>query len=64
MIKVGSKWWDGKEKYFRVLAVVEAEGHTWVHYRDDRGIKVPAIECKEYSCYQESFVERFSESAE
>ena len=64
MIKEGSKWWDGKGKYFRVLSVIEQEGHTWVHYREDLGNKVPAVQCKEYSCYQESFVERFSESAE
>lgn len=64
MVKVGSKWWDGKEKYFRVISVIEADGNTWVHYREERGIKVAVIECKEYSCYQESFVQRFSESPE
>ena len=58
MIKVGSRW-EGVDTQFRVLAVVEADGHTWVHYREDLGIKVPALECREYSCYQESFLARF-----
>ena len=58
MIKVGSRW-EGVDKQFRVLAVVEADGHTWVHYREDLGIKVPVLECREYSCYQESFLARF-----
>jgi hypothetical protein len=58
MIKVGSRW-EGVDKEFRVLAVVEADGHTWVHYREDLGIKVPVLECREYSCYQESFLARF-----
>jgi hypothetical protein len=58
MIKVGSRW-EGVDKQFRVLAVVEADGHTWVHYREDLGIKVPVLECREYSCYEESFLARF-----
>lgn len=58
MIKVGSRW-EGVNTQFRVLAVVEAGGHTWVHYREDLGIKVPVLECREYSCYQESFLARF-----
>ena len=55
MIKVGSRW-EGTDKQFRVLAVVEQEGHIWIHYREDLGIKVPVLE---YSCYQESFLSRF-----
>jgi hypothetical protein len=58
MIKVGSRW-EGVDTQFRVLAVVEADGHTWVHYREDLGIKVPVLECREYSCYEESFLARF-----
>ena len=58
MIKVGSRW-EGVDKQFRVLAVVEADGHTWVHYREDLGIKVPVLECRVYSCYEESFLARF-----
>ena len=50
-IKQGSRWTGGDRKVFTVISVVELEGHTWVHYRDDT---------KEYSCYQESFLSRFT----
>ena len=61
MVKQGSRWTSG-EKDFIVLAVVDAEdGHTWVHYREDLGIKVPTLQCKEFSCYLESFTQRFVE---
>ena len=60
MIKQGSRW-SSTDKEFIVLAVVEQDGHTWVHYREDLGIKVPALQCREYSCYQESFLQRFRE---
>lgn len=59
-VKEGSIWWDGKGNYFRVLAVVDKDDNTWVHYRQDKGMNVPVLECKEYSCYLESFVERFN----
>lgn len=58
MVKVGTLW-EGNDKVFRVLSVTEIDGHTWVHYREDQGNKVPAIECREYSCYVESFESRF-----
>jgi hypothetical protein len=61
MVKQGTLWTGGDDKLFRVLSVTEIDGHTWVHYREDRGIKVPAVECREYSCYLESFVQRFRE---
>lgn len=60
MIKQGSRW-ASADKEFVVLAVVEQEGNTWVHYRKDLGIKVPALQCREYSCYEESFLQRFRE---
>jgi hypothetical protein len=63
MVEAGSLW-SGNDKCFRVLSVTEVDGHTWVHYREDRGIKVPAIECREYSCYLESFVARFRQLPE
>jgi hypothetical protein len=63
MVEVGTLW-EGVDKKFRVLSVTEVDGHTWVHYREDRGIKVPAIECKEYSCYIESFTLRFRQLPE
>jgi hypothetical protein len=61
MVKVGTLWTSSDDKFFRVISVTEIDDHTWVHYREDRGIKVPAIECREYSCYLESFVARFRE---
>jgi len=53
-VKKGTKWsgTDGKE--FVVIDVIEREGHTWVHYRDNR-----RDEPREYSCYLESFLARF-----
>ena len=55
LVKEGSRWWAGNDKRFVVIDVVEADGHTWVHYRDDK-----SNEPREYSCYLESFLERFS----
>lgn len=61
MVKEGTTWSDGKDKKFLVLHIVEQEGHTWVHYREDLGIKTPSNQCKEYSCYLESFELRFQQ---
>jgi hypothetical protein len=53
--EVGSKWWSGNIKSFYVKSVIELEGNTWVHY-GEYGTD------KEYSCYLESFLHRFSET--
>ena len=53
IIKEGSRW-DGGGKKFVVIQTVEQDGHTWVHYRE-----LNSNAPKEYSCYLESFVERF-----
>ena len=58
MIKDGTIW-HSIDKKFVVLHTIELEGHTWVHYREHNP-KKSTLECKEYSCYQESFLERFS----
>ena len=50
----GSKWWSGDNKTFYIKAVIELEGHTWVYY-GEYGTD------QEYSCYLESFLERYSE---
>jgi hypothetical protein len=56
-ILAGSRWWAGVDKKFVVLSVVDTDdGHTWVHYRDD-DVKADS---KEYSCYIESFLSRYS----
>lgn len=57
MVKEGSKWWSSDGKIFHVLSVVELDGQTWIHYileTTDQSIT------KEFSCYQESFLSRFS----
>jgi hypothetical protein len=52
-IKVGSKWHSSSYQYFWVIAVVDVEGETWVHYKDQK--------TREYSCLAESFLHRFTE---
>ena len=53
-LKEGSRW-DGGERVFVIInEVVTEDGHTWVHYREERG-NPP----REYSCYKESFLLRF-----
>jgi hypothetical protein len=54
--KPGTKWVSSSDyKIFRILSVVELEGHTWVHY-------IQETTGQEYSCYLESFLSRFGES--
>ncbi len=55
-VTVGSRWWAGCDQKFVVIAIVEQGGHTWVHYRNDTGKDTP----REYSCYLESFLSRFT----
>lgn len=55
MIKVGQVWRGNSGEIFRVLAIVEQQDNTWVHYR-----KESISEPTEYSCYLESFLTRFS----
>ena len=57
MIKEGSKWDNGQGKIFRVLHTIKVEEHTWVHYIK---VNAPEDETREYSCYQESFLSRFT----
>jgi hypothetical protein len=56
-VTVGSRWWTAQSERFVVIAVIEQEGNTWVHYRNDKNKETP----EEYSCYLESFLSRFSE---
>jgi len=55
-VKAGTLWAGRERKQFVVLSVTEIDGHTWVHYRDNSGIN----ESHEYSCYEESFIVRFT----
>lgn len=57
MVKEGTKWWSADGKVFHVIHRVEVGGHCWIHYileSKDQNIN------KEFSCYEESFLERFS----
>jgi hypothetical protein len=54
--KDGSRWiGQGSYEVFLVLHTIELNGHTWVHYRNDNNGE------REYSCYIDSFLERFKE---
>jgi hypothetical protein len=55
MIEAGSKWSDGRGNKFVALKEIVIEDKTWVHYRDN--FNTPP---KEYSCYKESFLSRFT----
>lgn len=59
-VNVGTRWTGNNNDYFRVINVVDVDGHTWVHYRQDRGL-LDNRTSLEYSCYVESFVQRFRE---
>jgi hypothetical protein len=59
MIKEGTRWWAGEGKKFIILALVEEDKNIWVHYREDIGDPP-----KEYSCYLESFLQRFNQLPE
>jgi hypothetical protein len=61
IVKEGSKWSGGGGMTFRVLHTVEIEGHTWVHYIKNNALE---DENREYSCYVESFLSRFTELSE
>jgi len=51
--KEGSRWSGTEREVFIVLHTVEVDGHTWVHYRKNSTDT-------EYSCYVESFLQRFN----
>ena len=58
MVKVGSKWVGNENNIFRVIHVIELDGHTWIHYIKDNA---PEDLNREYSCYEESFLSRYRE---
>jgi hypothetical protein len=55
MVKEGSRWWSTDGKTFHVIHRVEIEGKVWIHYLLEN-----KEESKEFSCYEESFLARFS----
>jgi hypothetical protein len=58
IVNSGSVWISPIHGKFRVI---ELQGRIWIHYREESKHKLAAIECREYSCYLESFIERFTE---
>jgi hypothetical protein len=56
--KDGSRWVGTGRDVFHVLHTIELEGHTWVHYIKET--KEETNEIREYSCYLESFLQRFN----
>lgn len=59
MVKIGSIWSYPDGRQFIVISTVSLDGHNWIHYRDHNP-RNKVAESKEYSCYEESFVGRFS----
>ncbi len=56
-IERGSIWSSADGRTFQVITQAIVEGKEWVHYRRiDSELEEP----KEFSCYKESFLDRFS----
>jgi hypothetical protein len=53
----GSKWSDGKGKEFIVIELVDIDNQTWAYYRENSS---DLIEPRMYSCFLESFLQRFN----
>lgn len=60
-IKNGSKWSGGDGKVFIVIGTTIVEGKNWVYYRAE---KPQAQQPGEFSCFEESFLERFRQVPE
>ena len=58
MVKVGSIWKDKDCNTFRVINIVNVKGNDWVYYRKEKSSTDQ--ENREFSCYLESFVSRFT----
>jgi hypothetical protein len=56
--KDGSKWTAGDREKFHVLHTIEIDGKIWVHYIKETTKETNEV--REYSCYLESFLQRFS----
>jgi hypothetical protein len=56
IVKVGSRWSGNEGKQFLVLAEVYLDDGVWIHYREITDHESP----REYSCYRDSFLSRFS----
>jgi hypothetical protein len=61
MIKAGSCWTSKNGKIFQIISRTEIEERTWIFYRL---LENNPDEVKEFSCYEESFLERFHQLPE
>lgn len=58
MVKPGTKWGSANGKVFHVVDRIEIEDKVWIHYICENCDF--ETDNKEFSCYEESFVVRFS----
>lgn len=57
----GSRWYGTEGKVFVVINTTNVDDHEWVYYRTEQPIDhLP----KEFSCYKESFLSRFTRCPE
>ena len=61
MVKSGTKWSSANGTVFHVIDRVELEGKIWIHYLKENA---KDYENKEFSCYEESFFDRFKPEPE
>ena len=54
-VKIGSKWWGSNNQHFVVTNISNDNTNTWIHYKELNSTK-------EFSCYLESFLSRFTET--
>lgn len=58
MVKTGTKYCSANGAIFHVIDRVELEGKIWIHYLKENA---KDNENKEFSCYEESFLARYTE---
>lgn len=56
-IKNGSRWWSNDGKTFVVISTAVIENNEWVYYRTEQPVEYLP---REFSCFKESFLSRFS----
>ena len=61
MIKQGSTWEGSDGKVFVVISTTNIDGEDWVYYRTE---KPQDHMPNEFSCYEESFLSRFTQQPE
>ena len=56
-IDAGTLWAGNDRKKFIVISTVVIDERKWIYYRDEETLY--PNEPREYSCYEESFLDRF-----